>query len=76
MQKDVSSDLTRQYKTMQTEMGIRVRQLETEVTDSFLSNHFSCHLKFFWFRFLIDQFLLFFCSFCQQSWCASKTFIK
>ena len=30
-QKDVSADLTRQYKTMQTEMGIKVRQLETEV---------------------------------------------
>nr|CAB3228223.1 coiled-coil domain-containing protein 153-like [Phallusia mammillata] len=32
VQKDVSADLTRQYKTMQTEMGIRLHQLEAEVS--------------------------------------------
>ncbi|XP_078584323.1 dynein regulatory complex protein 12-like [Branchiostoma floridae x Branchiostoma japonicum] len=31
-QKSISSDLTRQYKTMQTELGLRIHTLETEVT--------------------------------------------
>jgi len=35
--KDVSADLTRQYKTMQTEMGIKVHQLEAEVKEVTLS---------------------------------------
>ncbi|XP_022101342.1 coiled-coil domain-containing protein 153-like [Acanthaster planci] len=30
-QKDVASDMTRQYKTMQTEMGVRVRHLEADL---------------------------------------------
>ncbi|XP_070548533.1 dynein regulatory complex protein 12-like [Ptychodera flava] len=30
-QKDITSDMTRQYKTMQTEMGLRVHQLEGEL---------------------------------------------
>ncbi|CAK8675933.1 dynein regulatory complex protein 12-like [Clavelina lepadiformis] len=30
-QKNISADLTRQYKTMQTELGIHVHQLEAEV---------------------------------------------
>ena len=31
MQKAISADMTRQYKTMQTEMGLRIHQLETEL---------------------------------------------
>ncbi|KAL5019699.1 hypothetical protein ScPMuIL_002591 [Solemya velum] len=30
-QKSINSDMTRQYKTMQTEMGLRIHQLETEL---------------------------------------------
>ncbi|KAI8776611.1 coiled-coil domain-containing protein 153-like [Biomphalaria glabrata] len=30
-QKDINADMTRQYKTMQTEMGLRIHQLETEL---------------------------------------------
>ena len=30
-QKAISADMTRQYKTMQTEMGLRIYQLETEL---------------------------------------------
>ncbi|XP_033641363.1 coiled-coil domain-containing protein 153-like [Asterias rubens] len=30
-QRDVTSDMTRQYKTMQTEMGVRVHQLEADL---------------------------------------------
>ncbi|XP_025089617.1 coiled-coil domain-containing protein 153-like isoform X2 [Pomacea canaliculata] len=30
-QKAISADMTRQYKTMQTEMGLRIHQLETEL---------------------------------------------
>ncbi|XP_006642232.2 dynein regulatory complex protein 12 isoform X1 [Lepisosteus oculatus] len=30
--RDISADLTRQYKTMQTELGVRVHQLEGEVS--------------------------------------------
>ncbi|KAH9492602.1 hypothetical protein Btru_024038 [Bulinus truncatus] len=31
-QKDINADMTRQYKTMQTEMGLRIHQLETELS--------------------------------------------
>lgn len=31
-QKAVSADMTRQYKTMQTEMGLKIYQLETDLT--------------------------------------------
>ncbi|MBN3300452.1 CC153 protein, partial [Amia calva] len=30
--RDINADLTRQYKTMQTEMGVKVHQLEIEVS--------------------------------------------
>ncbi|CAL1530063.1 unnamed protein product [Lymnaea stagnalis] len=30
-QKSINADMTRQYKTMQTEMGLRIHQLETEL---------------------------------------------
>ncbi|KAH9492597.1 hypothetical protein Btru_024030 [Bulinus truncatus] len=31
-QKDINADMTRQYKTMQTEMGLTIHQLETELS--------------------------------------------
>ena len=55
-QKAVSADMTRQYKTMQTEMGLKIYQLETDLTrarieigqrDCILTSHMYSVIRYF-----------------------------